>query len=492
MQVYAILSIARLEARMQFRRRYVWLILAILLFFLWFLVSPFNDPGMVYSADKLAAHSLKLSILFTSLLMGFLVSDRILRDEFLKVRESIIIKPIGVKDYVLGKCLGSTVYCLCMLILPIWAMVQLEQIVYAGRGYYDPLPFLKAYSFFPLLSVFFIVSMSLCVSTILGDAMKYFMVFTLIWCCAFFITTSNTQSFIEIIDFSGNSLGGVLFPSKYSPPTGKMYSIFFLNVAFLGLGALASIAFVSRHLRRESALTGSLSRKCRNSAVNDRPGESRALVWYNKRLLKWNAFKSILAMVVVLSAILVKGCANDKVHVVRLYFEAVLPLVFSFTTTHIFSQDKTSRVLEIVLSKPVSRAQLLLGRYLLLIAPSIIAAGALLLMLGTIYGGIHVPTLIFASISTLIFMCTLSMSVGLLTNDSRFGAVVTSFWFILWMNPDIQDSIGVSRYSALINPFMFGFHPDSHFFASKIVLLIISSCLLYFSAASLNRPERLI
>jgi ABC-type transport system involved in multi-copper enzyme maturation permease subunit len=179
-------------------------------------------------------------------------------------------------------------------------------------------------------------------------------------------------------------------------------------------------------------------------------------------------------------------------NVVRLYCEAVLPLIFSFTTTHIFLQDKNAQALELVLSKPVSRAQLLLKRYLLLMVPNIIVMAALILGLGAVYDGLRVPTLIFVSISTLVFMCTLSMSIGMLTNDSRFGAVVTSLWFILWMNADVQNTIGTAKYSALINPFPFGFHPDSFFLPGKMVLLAISSCLIYFCTVSLNRSERLI
>jgi len=216
-------------------------------------------------------------------------------------------------------------------------------------------------------------------------------------------------------------------------------------------------------------------------------------MWYNKRILKWNVFKGALVLIILFSALLVEGVASRKIGIVHFYFEALLPFIFSFTTTHIIMSDKESGVLEIVLSKPVSRLGLLLKRYLLIIVPNLIVVVILLLILSHIYRDMNLPKLMFVSLSTVVFMCTLSMTAGLMTKASRYGAVISSLWFIFWVNGDIQDKIGTTGIFGLINPFMYGFHSNSSLlFPSKFALLIISTILFSLCVLILNKSERLI
>jgi ABC-type transport system involved in multi-copper enzyme maturation permease subunit len=491
MRLHCVFSIARIETGMLFRRKYTWLLTAVILFMLWFLLSPYNQPGLIYDANKFAPHALELSIIFFSLLMGFLISDRILRDEFLAVRECIMSKPIDVKDYILGKCLGGTLYCVAAFILPVWVMAQLEQKVCAGTEYFQLLPFVKAFAFFPLFSVFFIVGLSLCISTLLKDAMKFFVIFALLWCLVFFISTSNSQSPAGIVDFSGAMVERALFPLKYHPPTGTTYLIFALNLTFLSLTGLFSILVVSHHVAGEYSMAGSIMRRLKNNIYLGRSTQSRSLLWHNKNILNWSTFKGVLVLIIVLSALLVKGVAAHKLEIVRLYFEIVLPLIFSFTTAHIVLSDQQSNTLEMILSKPVSRSGLLLKRYLLLLIPNLAVAALLILVLRFIYTDMNVPVLLFASLSTVLFMCTLSMATGIVVHNARFGVVVSSLWLLFWIQGNVQNTIGTTEPFGLLNPYMYGFHPDSSLLIpGKLVLIVLSFALFGTAVLFLNKSER--
>lgn len=489
MKFKLLLSIAFKEFRMQLRRKYILILIPMILLPIFILVSPYNLDGMIFS-EKLAPHSLKLAMLFTSILIGFSVSDRFLRDEFLRMREIIMTKPMGAKEYVIGKLLGNTLYCFILFILPIFFIVQIEQIYFAGTEYYSFSSFIKIYAFSPIY-IFFIVSIALYLSTVLKDNTKFFVIFAFFWGLIFFIATSHYGLLSRIIDFTGGMGERIFFPDEFYPLNLRDYLIFFLNIIFLtGCGFLSAV-FLIKYLDRESSILGTNEKKKKANFLKWTQ-YSKSLISYNKDILKWDSQKGVIALAIVFSAMFFRGVRNN-IDIIHFYFEALLPLMFSFTTTHIIKADKDRKVLEIILSKPVSKIQLLSKRYFLLLTPNIFFLVIFALVFSRIYSDLNLPILLLVSLSTLLFLCTLSMTAGLLTKASQFGAAVSMLWFLFWINPDIQEKIGSQGLLGIINPFILTYHSLSPLlFLNKLNLLILSIIMFFTSVIILNKSERFI
>lgn len=487
-----LLAIARQEARMQFRRRYVWPMAGLILVTVWALVSPFNEPGAIYDPDQLAADSMRLCLSFSGLLMAFLVSDRIVRDDVLKTRECILAKPVATAEYALGKCLGSTVFCLVVFVVPTWAMVQVEQLVLAGPEYYDAMPFLKAYALYPPVFVFFVVATAVALASRMGDPLRFFALFTLIWCGVLFLMTPGYDSYRGVLDFSGNPAIRVLLPQKNIETTTRAYVVFALNLSTMIAGAGLALIFVTRHLSRDESLElgGRAPRRRRGGRLQR--FLTRNVFWYNGRILSWGTYNGVLAAVFLLSAILLKGTGTGKSQIVQFTCEAILPLVFAFTTTHCFVREKNAGMLETLLSKPFSRTRHVLDRFAWRLAPSILVTALVAFGAGLLHDDVSIPGLMGASVTTLAFMSAVSLSVGLWTDDARFGAVVIVFWFLAWTNRDIQAAAEASGILAAINPFAYTFGPASGVVANKAVLLLGATGALAASCAAADRPERFL